>query len=62
VSVDERKVPSDEDFARQKDQLTLEALKAKQFEVRESFLKALKQSSTVVVNDEAIKKVIGGES
>ena len=62
VNVDERKVPSDEDFARQKDQLTLEAIKGKQFEVREAFLKALKQSGTVVVNDKAIEKVIGGES
>jgi peptidyl-prolyl cis-trans isomerase D len=62
VSVDERKVPSDEDFAKQKEQLTLEAVKGKQFEVREAFLKALKQSGSVVVNDKAIEKVIGGES
>ena len=62
IVVDERKVPSDEDFAKQKDQLKLEAVKGKQFEVREAFLKALKQSGTVVVNDEAIKKIIAGES
>ena len=62
IVVDERKVPSDEDFAKQKDQLKLEAVKGKQFEVREAFLKALKQSGTVVVNDDAIKKIISGES
>jgi peptidyl-prolyl cis-trans isomerase D len=59
VSVDERKQPNDEDFAKQKAQLTIEAVKGKQFEVREAFLKALKQSGTVVTNDQAIDKVIG---
>lgn len=62
VVVDDRKVPSDEDFAKQKDQLKIEAIKGKQFEVREAFLKSLKQSGTVVVNDKAIEKVIGNES
>ncbi|GMU63400.1 MAG: hypothetical protein AMXMBFR34_51630 [Myxococcaceae bacterium] len=60
--VDERKVPSDEDFVAKKDQLKLEAIKGKQFEVREAFMKALKQSGTVVINDKAIDLVIGGES
>jgi peptidyl-prolyl cis-trans isomerase D len=57
--VDERKVPSDADFEQQKAQLKLEALKAKQFEVREGFLKALKQSGTVVTNELAIDKIVG---
>lgn len=62
IVVDERKVATDEAFAAQKTQLQLEAVKGKQFEVREAFLKSLKQSGTVVTNDPAINKVIGAES
>ena len=57
--VDERKSPSDPDFDTQKTQLKIEAVKGKQFEVREGFLKSLKQIGTVVTNDSAIDKVIG---
>lgn len=57
--VDERKSPSDPDFESQKGQLKIEAVKGKQFEVREGFLKSLKQIGTVVTNDSAIDKVIG---
>ncbi len=57
--VDERKSPNDADFETQKGQLKIEAVKGKQFEVREGFLKALKQGGTVVTNDSAIDKVIG---
>lgn len=57
--VDERKLPSDADFESQKVQLKTEAVKGKQFEVREGFLKSLKQVGTVVTNDSAINKVIG---
>ena len=57
--VDERKQPSDADFETQKVQLKTEAVKGKQFEVREGFLKSLKQVGTVVTNDSAINKVIG---
>ncbi len=57
--VDERKQPSDADFETQKTQLKTEAVKGKQFEVREGFLKSLKQVGTVVTNDSAINKVIG---
>ena len=57
--VDERKSPSDADFETQKVQLKTEAVKGKQFEVRESFLKSLKQLGTVVTNDSAIDKIIG---
>ena len=59
VSVEERKQPNDDDFAKQKSQLTVEAVKGKQFEVREAFLKSLKQVGKVVTNDQAIDKVIG---
>ena len=57
--VDERKSPSDADFETQKVQLKTEAVKGKQFEVRESFVKSLKQIGTVVTNDSAIDKIIG---
>lgn len=57
--IDERKEPNDADFETQKTQLRLEAIKGKQFETREAFLKSLKQSGTVVTNDAAIEKVIG---
>ncbi len=62
VSVTERKAPSDEGFEKDKADLRLQALKGKQFEVREAFLKALKQSGTVVTNDKAVEKVIGSDS
>lgn len=58
VNVDERKTPSDDEFAKNKDQLKLEAIKGKQFEVRESFVKALKQSGTVVTKDDVIERAI----
>lgn len=56
--VDERKLPSDPDFETQKETLKNEAVKGKQFEVREGFLKSLKQVGTVVTNDSAIDKII----
>jgi peptidyl-prolyl cis-trans isomerase D len=59
ATVEERKSPSDPDFETQKVQLKTEAVKGKQFEVREGFLKSLKQSGTVTTNDSAIDKVIG---
>ena len=59
VNVTERTLPNDEDFARRKAELTVEAVKGKQFEVREAFLKALKQTGTVVTFDAVIEKVIG---
>ncbi len=58
ATVDERKQPSDTDFDTQKEQLKTEAVKGKQFEMREGFLKSLKQSGNVVTNDSAIDKVI----
>jgi peptidyl-prolyl cis-trans isomerase D len=59
VVLDERKRPSDEEFAQKREQLHLEAVKAKQFEVREAFLKALKAKGSVTTNDLIVKKVIG---
>lgn len=62
ITVTERKTTSDDDFEKQKDTLTLQAVKGKQFEVREAFLKALKQSGVVVTNEKAVDKVVGSDS
>ncbi len=59
VVLDERKTPTDADFATRKEQLKVEAIKGKQFEVREAFLKSLKVNAKVTTNDKAIDKVIG---
>ncbi|MDP3232099.1 MAG: SurA N-terminal domain-containing protein [Myxococcales bacterium] len=60
VVVDERKMPSDADFVTRKEQLQVEAVKGKQFEVREAFLKALKARGAIITNDKAIDKVLEG--
>ncbi len=62
VSVTERKTPTDDGFEKEKSELKLQAVKGKQFEVREAFLKALKQSGTVVTNEKAVDKVVGSDS
>jgi peptidyl-prolyl cis-trans isomerase D len=59
LAVDDRKVPTDAEYEAQKVQLRTDAVKAKQLEVREAFKKAIRQSGSVVTNDQAIKKVIG---
>ena len=59
VCVDERKLTSDGEFAKQKTQLQVEAIKAKQYETREAFKKTLKQTGTVVTNQKALDRVIG---
>jgi peptidyl-prolyl cis-trans isomerase D len=62
ISVTERKMTSDDAFEKQKAELTLQAVKGKQFEVREAFIKSLKQSGTVVTNEKAVDKVVGSDS
>jgi len=57
VAVADRKQPSDEAFAKEKDKLHAESLRAKQVEVRESFVKALKKDGKITINDEAINQV-----
>lgn len=59
IAVDERKTPSDADFEAQKAQLRIEAIKGKQYEVREAFLKSLKQSGSVITHQKAIDKLLG---
>jgi peptidyl-prolyl cis-trans isomerase D len=60
IVVDERKMPSDADFTTRREQLQVEAVKGKQFEVREAFLKALKARAAITTNDKAIDKILEG--
>ena len=60
VVLDARTKPTEEAWAAQKETLTTQAIKGKQFELRESFVKGLKQAGTVVVNDRAIERVTEG--
>lgn len=60
VVLDERKTPSDADFAARKEQLQTEAIKGKQFEVREAFVKALKAKAAITTNEAGIDKIVGG--
>jgi peptidyl-prolyl cis-trans isomerase D len=60
LSVDARARPSDTDFETQKQQMKVEAIKGKQFELREAFMKSLKQTGSVVVNDRVIDQVSQG--
>lgn len=59
INVTERKVPSDEVYAKDRADLTLQVEKGKQYEVRESFLKSLRQSGTVITNDKSVEQVVG---
>ena len=59
ITVTERKLTSEETFTSGKDDLTLQVEKAKQYEVRESFLKALHQAGTVITNDKSVDRVVG---
>jgi len=54
VSVIERKQPSESEFTTEKDALQTEAARAKQTELRESFVKALKKNATIVINQELV--------
>ncbi len=60
LSVDSRSKPSDDDLDKQRAQMKVEAIKAKQFELREAFMKSLKQTGTVVVNDRVLDKISEG--
>ena len=59
INVTERKIPSDEVYAKDRADLTLQVEKGKQYEVRESFLKSLRQSGTVITNDKSVEQVLG---
>jgi peptidyl-prolyl cis-trans isomerase D len=60
VQVTERAVASDANFESTKDQIKTEATKAKQFELRESFVKSMRKQATVKINESAIDKVAEG--
>lgn len=50
AEVTERKRPSEEDFTAQRDSLREDARRAKEFELRDSFIRALKKSAQVKTN------------
>jgi peptidyl-prolyl cis-trans isomerase D len=60
AQVTERQLPDDTRFAEKKNELRQQAQKAKEYEVAESFLKALKKQGKVQTNTEAIDQVVGG--
>ncbi|XXF75840.1 SurA N-terminal domain-containing protein [Myxococcaceae bacterium GXIMD 01537] len=55
----ERKKPDDAEFAKQKDELRKQARQAKQIEVQDSYVKALRKTGDVKTNPEAIDQVLG---
>ncbi|WP_224245849.1 peptidylprolyl isomerase [Hyalangium gracile] len=59
AQVTERQKPSDEEFTKKKDELREQARRAKQIELEDSFIKALRKQGTVVTNNEAVQTVIG---
>ncbi|MDY7225231.1 peptidylprolyl isomerase [Hyalangium rubrum] len=59
AQVTERQKASDEDFTKKKDELREQARRAKQIELEQSFLKALKDTGKVSTNTEAIESVVG---
>lgn len=59
AQVVERQKPDTAGFDKRKDALRTQAQQAKQIELTESFLKALKKQATVVTNTEAIDQVVG---
>lgn len=60
VAVTERSKPSDDDYQKQKAQMTTEAIKGKQFELREAFVKSLRKQAQVVQNNPAIERITEG--
>ena len=59
ATVTERQQPSDSEFDQQKEQLRADAREAKQIEVRQQFLKTLREQGKVVTNQAAIDEVLG---
>jgi peptidyl-prolyl cis-trans isomerase D len=60
AQVVERKKPNDEEFNQKKDELRAQARQAKQIELQESYVKALRKTGEVKMNTEAIDQVLGG--
>jgi peptidyl-prolyl cis-trans isomerase D len=59
AQVTERQKASNEDFDKKKEELREQALRAKQIELEQSYLKALREAGKVVTNTEAIESVVG---
>ncbi|WP_093517700.1 peptidylprolyl isomerase [Stigmatella erecta] len=59
AQVTERVKPTEETFTQKKDELREQTRRAKQIEMTESFLKALRETGTVVENNEAIQSIVG---
>lgn len=60
IQITERVIPSEANFETSKAQIRTEATKAKQFELRESFMKATRKTATVKINESAVDKVAEG--
>jgi peptidyl-prolyl cis-trans isomerase D len=60
AQVTERQLPNDANFTQKKEELRRQAQQAKQYEVADSFLKALRKTGQVQTNTEAIDQVVGG--
>jgi peptidyl-prolyl cis-trans isomerase D len=60
AQVTERQLADDTNFAQKKEELRKQAQQAKQYEVADSFLKALRKRGQVQTNTEALNQVIGG--
>ena len=59
AEVTDRQKASDDEYTKKKDELREQARRAKQIEMEESFLKALRKQATVVNNNAAIEGVTG---
>jgi peptidyl-prolyl cis-trans isomerase D len=57
VQVTERLKPSDDQFTQQKTTLRSQAIQAKQLELRDSYLKALRKGADIQINDQAVGSV-----
>ncbi|MBM7114969.1 peptidylprolyl isomerase [Archangium primigenium] len=60
AQVTERQLPDDTKFAEKKTELRQQAEQAKQYEVADSFLKALRQSGKVETNPTVLDQAVGG--
>jgi peptidyl-prolyl cis-trans isomerase D len=60
IQITERTTPSDANFEATREQIRTEATKAKQFELRESFMKATRKTAQVKINESAVEKVAEG--
>lgn len=60
AQVVERKRPDDAEFNAQKDELRAQARRAKQIELQDAYVKALRKSGEVKLNTDLVNQVLGG--